>query len=165
MTTVWLKEEFGPKAFFPNSDNSSFNLTSDVGVSVSSFIVNGNPATQQISTYTPGPSYSRSSNVVSPSVGGITYKPIFSAKKSNSINVKIVQANVTKSATGKLEFHKLGQAFIDVSEVTANVYYILGVVQKKWGDDYVIVTGDGLKIEDSSGTQGMLITVLLVWLC
>ena len=165
VTTTWLKEQFGQKAFFPNSDNSDFNLTDDVGVSIFSFIVNGLPATQRISTYTPGQSSSRSSNVVSPSVGAITYKPIFSAKKSNSINVKIVQANVTKSATGKLEFHKLGQAFIDVNEATANIYYISAVVQRKWGDEHIIVTGDGLKIEDSSGTQGMLILVSEFLLC
>lgn len=155
MNTVWLKEEFGPKAFFPNSDNSDFYLTNDVGASISSFIVNGVSAAQRFNTSTPGPSSSRSSNVVSPSVAAVTsYKPIFSAKRNHSINVKIVKANVTKSTTGKLEFHKLGQAFIDINEATAKVYYISGVIQKKWGDEYVLVTADGLRIEDSSGTQG-----------
>ena len=70
------------------------------------------------------------------------------------MNVKVVQAHVSKSATGKLEFHRLGQAFIDVNESTANVFHITDVIQNKWGDDYVLVTGDGLQVEDSSGTQG-----------
>ena len=143
-----------PKGFFfPNFDNTNFHLTNDVGVSIFSFIVNGIPTTQQINT--PGPSSSRPGIAVSPSV--TTYKPIFpAAQKSHSVNVKIVQANVTKQANGKLEFLKLGQAFIDVNEATANIYYISAVVQKKWGNEYILVTGDGLKIEDSSGTQGML---------
>ena len=69
------------------------------------------------------------------------------------MNVKVVQAHVSKSATGKLEFHRLGQAFIDVNESTANVFHITDVIQNKC-DDYVLVTGDGLQVEDSSGTQG-----------
>ena len=43
-----------------------------------------------------------------------------------------------------------------LTEATANIYmyYISGVIQNKWGKDFVLVTGDGLKIKDSSGTQG-----------
>ena len=41
-----------------------------------------------------------------------------------------------------------------LTEATANIYYITGMIQNKWGKDFVLVTGDGLKIEDSSGIQG-----------
>ena len=68
------------------------------------------------------------------------FKPIFSAKRSKLVNVKIVQASLSKSSSGKPEFHKMGQAFVDVTEATADVYYIPGVVQKKWGKEYVLVT-------------------------
>ena len=53
-------------------------------------------------------------------------------------------------------FDKVGQAFIDVTESTANVLYITSVVQRKWGKGYKLVTGDGLTIDDSSGTQGII---------
>ena len=81
-------------------------------------------------------------------------RPVFSAGRKVSVNLKIVQANISKTPTGKYEFEKLGQAFIDVNESTANIFYISGVVEKKWGLEYVLITSDGLKIEDSSGTQG-----------
>ena len=32
--------------------------------------------------------------------------------------------------------------------------YIRNAVQKRWGEEYTLVTADGLEIEDSSGTQG-----------
>ncbi len=61
----------------------------------------------------------------------------------------------------KPSFNKLGQTFIDLTEATANIHYVTSVVQQKIGSDHVVATGDGLKIEDSSGedssgTQGEL---------
>ena len=82
------------------------------------------------------------------------YKPIFSAKKEPTANVKVVQAQLTRSSSGKAEFQRQGQLFIDVTEATANAPYISNAVQKKWGNDYMLVTADGLGIEDSAGTQG-----------
>ena len=40
--------------------------------------------------------------------------------------------------------------------------YITSVVQRRCGSDYVLVTADGLVIEDSSGTQGYVSVVSLV---
>ena len=47
------------------------------------------------------------------------------------------------------------QTYIDIGESTANLDYILTVVQRKWGGDIVIVTKNGLILEDSSATQGL----------
>ena len=55
------------------------------------------------------------------------------------------------SANGKCEFANHGQTFVDV---TSNVNYIRNAVQKRWGEEYTLVTADRLEIEDSSGTQG-----------
>ena len=78
----------------------------------------------------------------------------FSTKKTNtSVSVKIVKASFSFK-NGKAEFQKLGRTFISVSEATANVIYISSVIRQKWGEDYVLVTSDGLQLEDSSGTQG-----------
>ena len=57
-------------------------------------------------------------------------------------------------ANGKCEFANHGQTFVDVTESTSNVNYIRNAVQKRWGEEYTLVTADGLEIEDSSGTQG-----------
>ena len=73
------------------------------------------------------------------------------------INVKVIQATMKRLSSGKCEFVHLGQTFVDVIESTANVNYIKSVVQNRWGSNYILVTADGLEIEDSSGTQGSYI--------
>ena len=50
-----------------------------------------------------------------------------------------------RQANGKFEFTSTGQAFIDVTDSTANVHYITNVVQKRWGADFQLVTADGLQ--------------------
>ena len=44
-----------------------------------------------------------------------------------------------------------------ITEHTATVTHILGVVTETWGPGYVLVTVDGLTIEDSDGTRGILL--------
>ena len=82
-----------------------------------------------------------------------SYKPIFSGKKGASVRVKVIYSSISKLLSGKLEFEKLGQTFLEVNESTANVDFITTCIQRKWGYDYVLVTNDGLRIEDSAGTQ------------
>ena len=60
-----------------------------------------------------------------------------------------------KTGGGKAEVTPQTQTFVDVTESTAHVNYIASAVQRKWGSQYVLVTSDGLQIEDGSGTQGM----------
>ena len=43
---------------------------------------------------------------------------------------------------------------LDVTESTANVEHIVKEVQQRWGEEYVIVTLDGLEIENCEGIQG-----------
>ena len=83
----------------------------------------------------------------------------FSKKPGSILNVKVVQATMRRQANGKLEFTSTGQAFIDVTDSTANVHYITNIVQKKWGAEFQLVTADGLQLEDSSGTQGVYRTL------
>ncbi len=142
---MWLKEEFGQRAFFPDSTNSKFEFPADVSQLELSLTVEGSPHTRQPSTpvSTPLPSTSYS------------YRPVIPiAKKGQTGSVKIVQASFKRLPNGKPEFSQIGQVFIDISETTANAHYLSSVIQKKWGADHVLVTSDGLRIEDSSGTQG-----------
>ena len=85
-----------------------------------------------------------------------TVPPIFKSKvggSSSSISVKIAYATMKRNGT-KCEFRKLHQAFIKVGESTANVSYLTEAVKEKWGKDLILVTADGMPIEDSSGTRG-----------
>jgi len=159
VTTVWLKEIDGTRAFFPDASGSSFQFTNDVGRSITAFLVNGCRASAtQVSTSAIGGRYTTPS-VVCPSslqTRVTSDRPIFGGKRGSgsSVNIKVVKASMTRLPTGKLEFAKLGQTFIDVDESTANVDHISGFIREKWGDDQVLVTADGLKIDDSSGTRG-----------
>lgn len=82
------------------------------------------------------------------------------SKKMQTLNVKVIQATMKCLSSGKCEFVHLGQTFVDVAESKANVNCIRDVVQKRWGCKYVFVTGDGLEIEDSSGTQGAMCNIV-----
>ena len=152
--TVWLREEGGSRAFFPDLQNSQFILSDDVGVLITNLVAMGSPAQGQPS-FTPsaGRLASISSSLASePSTSGT--QSVQAMRKTQSINVKIIQASVKRLASGKLEFIPHNQTFVDVSETTANVNYITAAVQRKWGAEYNLVTSDGLKVDDSSGTHG-----------
>ena len=64
------------------------------------------------------------------------------------------------SRTGKVEFVQEAQMHIDLAESTANVEHVTKEVQQRWGPNYVIITSDGLQLEDCEGTQGRLCDVL-----
>ena len=68
--------------------------------------------------------------------------------------MKLVHADLNWSVGGKPEFDPMEQLYVCLTEATANVDYVLNTVQWKWGNDRVLVTADGLKIEDCAGTQG-----------
>eukprot|EP00731_Ephydatia_muelleri_P019814 Em0012g639a len=54
----------------------------------------------------------------------------------------------------KPEFERVDQIFIPIVEATATLPHILSEVKQNAGEDYVIVTGDGLEVKESSGTEG-----------
>ena len=71
------------------------------------------------------------------------------------MTVKVLQATLLFSLNGrKAVFSSHSQCFVDVSEATANVPYILSVARDEFGQNYCLVTNDGLEIRDSHGTKG-----------
>ena len=145
-----MQEEFGPKAFFPDSSGNSFRFSSDVGDTILSFIVKAASASKASPLVLSAVERSSSDVRWQPS-----QRPTFSSKKGGSVSVKIVKASFSsKYSGGKREFEKLGQTFVSVTETTANVIYVSSVIRQKWGEEYVLVTSDGLQLEDSGGTQG-----------
>ena len=87
---------------------------------------------------------------------GTPNRPIFTTKKPLESTVKITKASINRMSgwVGK-EFE--AQIFIDIREDTANVTYLNSMIQSKWGSNYVIVTSDGLPIEDCAATKGILL--------
>ena len=66
------------------------------------------------------------------------------------------------------EFECLSQLYTDIVESTANVDYILTVVQRRWSEDYTLVTNDGLELLDSPGTRSTNLQVCYqigLWSC
>lgn len=53
----------------------------------------------------------------------------------------------------KFEFQPVNQIFIELIEATANSEHILAIIRRQWGPDYILVTQNGLEIEDSPATQ------------
>ena len=75
-------------------------------------------------------------------------------RKRTSISVEVVQAGFKRQVGGHPAFTPQNQTFVDLTEATANVNnYVTSVIQQRWGTEYMMVTSDGLKIDDSSGTH------------
>lgn len=84
--------------------------------------------------------------------------PSKSVLGAGSKNYSMCVTKVTKAekhlSGGKVEFSALEVIYVELKPSTANVLYIQSYIQKKWGEDYVIVGNDGVKICDSSATRG-----------
>ena len=145
------------RAFFPDINNRNFQFGDDVGITAINLIVEGSPAHGQ----SPVSSITTSISDAGPSSSGSAPlpRPFFSScRRMQSVNVKVVQARMKKSQTGIVEFTPL---FVNVTESTVNVGHITNVMQEKWGYDHVVVTSDGLKVEESAGTRGTFMLLLL----
>lgn len=90
------------------------------------------------------------------SATGTPNRPIFTMKKPLESTVKITKASINRMS-GRVGKEFEAQIFIDIREDTANVTYLNSMIQSKWGSNYVIVTSDGLPIEDCAATKGMLL--------
>lgn len=50
--------------------------------------------------------------------------------------------------------------YIELTEATAYLDYIIEVIRKRWGTEYILVTSDGIKLEDSPATHGIEIVIM-----
>ena len=148
-----MKENGGGRTvFFPDVNNESFNFTPEVGVFITDFNVEGRPSAFERSTSGRGSSSSTRVLSVASSVPPCSKK---STAGSSYVNVKIAYATVKKKFGHKLDFKKIHQSFFKILESTANVHYLTQAVREKWGgENLILVTNDGMPIEDGSGTQG-----------
>ena len=64
----------------------------------------------------------------------------------------LARMEITRS--GRASFTPESQMFIDLTEATATVDYILTAVRRQWGDHITLVSCDGLEFGNSPGSQG-----------
>ena len=103
-----------------------------------------------------GASASYNSNLPPPPPAFKSVIPKPSCSKEQVASVKVVRAVMNTSRSGKTEFTPEAQMHLDISESTANVEHVTMEVKQRWGEQYIVVTADGLELEDCEGTQGML---------
>ena len=161
---VWLRAEQDNRAFFPD-DSGHFNLHDAnllfgavLFVEGSNLVSPPNPRLTVSSTAQSsgsGASASFNSNPPPPAFKSVVPKQAM--PKGPTVTVKIIRAKMERSRTGKVECTQEAQLHLDVAESTANVQYVLSEVQQRWGDQYVLVTIDGLELEDCEGTKGKIL--------
>ena len=82
------------------------------------------------------------------------FRSVTAPKHWASFSLKVVKATVNKKGRGKPDFQPTSQVYIELTEVTVHLEHILGVIRKRWGAEYILVTSDGTELEDSPATQG-----------
>ena len=153
-STVWLREEIGHRAFFPE-ENGTFAEMEDMVDEVYSLIVEGTDSTKESCSPEPKPSglipcaatKETNSNNQQYSTGISKRGPI-------AVSVKIMLANMRLGPQNKPEFTPIDVAYCEVTEDTANAPYISSFIKQQFGDNYVLTSNDGLEIKDFSGTRG-----------
>lgn len=111
------------------------------------------------SPYTSGPSTSGLSFVPqsskSPVPSGNPVTPKSTWGKRATFSCKIIYATMQKNAKGIVQFNDLKQTFITLDE-NANLPEVTTKVRAKFGNQCILVAGNGLPIEDEAGTRGKL---------
>ena len=94
-----------------------------------------------------------------------TFQSIIPAKRCNlstRYSLKVVKATISGRAGNKPVFTSLEQIYVDLTDKTASAVTIKSAVQDEWGDDYTVVTSDGLEVKDSAGTTGKIDTTQIM---
>ena len=62
-----------------------------------------------------------------------------------------------KSGKAKPRFTISSTLLVDVTAEKANLTHMTSAIRQQWGEDYSIVTNDGIELEDSPVTRGNLL--------
>ena len=151
---VWLCDECDGTAYFPQDGH--FNLH---GANLSTFqllIVEGPEIGVQRTSHPRHPSSISVTSTPNPtSLPPPTFRSVTATRRGPSFSLKVVKASMQRQGRGKPEFQATSQTYVELTEATANIEHILGVICSRWGSEYTLVTNDGLEIEDSTATQCM----------
>ncbi|KAL5471034.1 hypothetical protein EMCRGX_G029108 [Ephydatia muelleri] len=159
--TIWLKSRYKDgHVYFPNPDGV-FDLLNDGVLPHAELIVEGEPRQGQASQPSCSGIYaqpSRSSAIVMDSTPpryspGSQFTSVTAHRGKRPLEeatyrLKIIQATMAFASPGnkKPTFECHGQAFFEITESNANVPALLVAVRTEFGEDYTIVTGDGLEV-------------------
>ena len=84
------------------------------------------------------------------------FQSVVPKSSTGGFSLKVVQAEISSIlGKGHPNYEMIGQMFTTVCERTSNVAYILTQIQREFGQEYVVITADGLEEKNLSGTQGM----------
>lgn len=161
-----VREEFSGRVHFPNSEGN-FNLSTTFG---NNLVVEGPPSTTATNpsitiSSTPGPSYASTGVPGLPpramtSTSGSQIPPYFksvlptSRGKGPGGSLKVILAKMETAKSSKVTFAPESQMFVDLTEATASVDYILTTIRRQWGEHITMVSCDGVEFENSPGSQG-----------
>ena len=178
---VWLRDEIDGAAYFPLQDGN-FDLQSQGVSRYATLIVEGPtvtstparnnlPRSQPLQgtssmmslSSTPGSQSSIPLHSTAASTSS-SFQSVIAPKRVPSFSLKVIKADMHRIGK-KIEFQPQNQTFIELVDSTANVEHILGVVQRRWGSEYTLVTQDGLQLEESPATQGSYIASSVVASC
>lgn len=69
--------------------------------------------------------------------------------------IKIVKTKMSKlRGKGKAVFDPLDQTFVELTDRDANVDFICKHIADTWGNNWILVSGDGIEISDCPATRG-----------
>ena len=146
---MWFKDDIDNTAYFSYSDGS-FRLDENSRVaSYATMLIKGPySATATVTRSVTAlaiamiePSLNLSLDICS----GHYFCSVVPHKK---IKIKVTKAIMTKSPRGKPEFNPTGQMYIELLDSTAATEHVLDNIQKKRGINHMLVTSDGLQLED-----------------
>ena len=150
---AWLRDDIDDTAYFPQP-NGSFNVTSFATLNVEGPAQSGplpRSSLPRLSSAVTVSSTPPASPLPTP-----LFRSVTAPRRTPSFNLKILKAKLTKTSKHKPDFELFSQTYIELVDSTANLEYIKGVVQRRWGTGYTLVTSDGIELEDSPATQGIL---------
>lgn len=155
---AWLQDECEGTAYFPQ-EGGQFNLHTLGLAPYATLIVEGPEvaaavAPQRTTNLPPPRPLTVSSTNHSSTLPPPIFRSVTAPKRGASFSLKVVKATVTKKGRGKPDFQPTSQVYIELTEATAHLEHILGVIHKRWGAEYTLVTSDGIELEDSPATQG-----------
>ena len=151
---MWLRDECNDSGYFPETENGHFNLENVP--SFTTFVVEG-PTVNGYQALVGARGQSVTSSPTTRHAGSLPGPPIFRsvvAHKKVTINVKVVKAKISRKGKS-IGFEAISQMYIGMTEQNANINYVTEEVRKHWGEEFTIVSNDGIEIADTATTQGM----------
>lgn len=147
--TIWLQKAIGNKIYLPDDDGAFSAVVEERNIF--GLAVHG------VKKQGEAPMTSNSSTTLSATLNATNdTPPIFKSvlsKKSKS-RLKIIRANLRYASNGRPQFESIDVLYVDITEANANVAFLLKLVQEEYGDNYIMLTSEGLTVKDSPATRG-----------